>query len=118
MQIGGRLPTANQLHQSCVNILSKHLAANKKANFALQQKSSMMPIMNPNATDIVELFTFVDVTLAQYATVAGHLSGVAAAAAKVEQKKVNKVEGVQEEPPKEDPQACAITPRPKSKRPN
>ena len=46
VQIGGRLPTANQLHQSVVKILSKHLATNKKVSFAFRhpQKSSMMPI--------------------------------------------------------------------------
>ena len=37
VHIGGRLPTANQLHQSFVKILSKHLAANKKVSFAFQQ---------------------------------------------------------------------------------
>ena len=36
VQVGGRLPTANQLHQSFVKILSKHLAANKKVSFAFQ----------------------------------------------------------------------------------
>ena len=56
-QIGGRLPTANQLHQSFVKIPSKHLAANKKVSFALQQKSSTMPMMNPSPTELVELFT-------------------------------------------------------------
>ena len=63
----------------------------------------------------MELFTVVEVTLVQYATVAGHMPGVAAAATKVKPKKVNKVEVAQEEPPKEDTQACAVTPRPKSK---
>ena len=72
-----------------------------------------MPIMNPSPTDIVELFTFVEVTLVQYATDAGHLHGVSAAAAKVKPKKVNKVEVVQEEPPKKDSQAYPTTPRPK-----
>ena len=47
-QIGGRLPTANQLHQSFVKIPSKHLAANKKVSLAFQQKSSAMPMMNPS----------------------------------------------------------------------
>ena len=55
VQIGGRLPTANQLHQSFVKILSKHLAVNKKVSFAFQQMSSAMPIMNPSPTAIVEL---------------------------------------------------------------
>ena len=32
VQIGGRLPTANQLHKPFVKILSKHLAANKKVS--------------------------------------------------------------------------------------
>ena len=57
-QIGGRLPMANQLQQSFVTILSKHLAANKKLSFAFQRKSSTMPMMNPSPTEIVELFTF------------------------------------------------------------
>ena len=75
VQIGGRLPTANQLHQSCVKILSRHPAANKTVRFAFQQKSSTMPMMNPSPTELVELFTFVEVTLVQYATVAGHFPG-------------------------------------------
>ena len=37
-------------------------AASKKVSFAFQQKSSTMPIMNPSPTEIVELFTFVEVT--------------------------------------------------------
>ena len=52
----------------CQDILSKHLAADKKS-FAFQQKSSTMPIMNPSPSDIV----FVEVTLMQYASVAGHV---------------------------------------------
>ena len=118
MQIGGRLPTANSLHQAFVKILSKHLAANKNASFAFQQKSSTMPNMNPSPADFVELFTFVEVTLVQYATVTWYLPGVAAANTKVKRKKVNKVEVTQEEPPKEEPQAHATMPRPKSKRSN
>ena len=55
VEIGGRLPTANQLHQSFVKILSKHPAANKKVSFAFQQKSSTLPMMNPSPTEIVEL---------------------------------------------------------------
>ena len=111
VQIGGRLPTANQLHQSFVKILSKHLAANKKASFAFQQKSSTMPMMNPSPTEIVELSTLVEVTLI-LATIAGRFPGVAAASAKA---KRNKVEVAVEEQPKEEPQAHAIAPRPKNK---
>ena len=59
-----------------------------------------------------------EVTLVQYATVAGHFPGVAAAAVKARPKKVNKVEVAIEEEPKEETQACAVTPRPKSKGPN
>ena len=51
VQIGGRLPTASQLHQSFVKIPSQHLAANKKVSFAFQRKSSAV----------------------HYAAVAGHL---------------------------------------------
>ena len=51
--------------------------------------------MNPSPTGIMELCTFVEVALVQYATVAGHLPGVSAAAAQVKPKKV---EVVQEEP--------------------
>ena len=76
VQIGGRLPTAKQLHQSFLKILSKNLAANKKVSFAFQQKASNMLIMNPSPTEIV----CVEVALVQYAKVAGHLPGVAAAA--------------------------------------
>ena len=117
VQIGSRLATANQLHQSFVKILSKHLAANKKFSFAFQQKSSAVPIMNPSPTDIVEHFAFVEGTLVPYATVAGHFPGVAAAA-KAKPKMANKVEVPQEEPPKEDTQAYAVAPRTKSKGPN
>ena len=34
VEIGGRLPTATQLHQAFIRILSKHLAANKKVNLS------------------------------------------------------------------------------------
>ena len=34
LQIGGRLPTANQLHPSFVKVLSKHLATNKKVSLS------------------------------------------------------------------------------------
>ena len=67
VEIGGRLPTATQLHQSFIKILSKHLAANKKVNFVFQQQSSTIPMMNPSPTEVVELFSFVEVTLIQYA---------------------------------------------------
>ena len=40
VEIGGRLPTATQLHQSFIKMLSKHLQANKKVNFVFQQQSS------------------------------------------------------------------------------
>ena len=33
VEIGGRLPTATQLHQSFIKILSKHLASNKRLRF-------------------------------------------------------------------------------------
>ena len=75
VEIGGRLPTATQLHQSLTKILAKHLAANKKLNFMFQQQSSTIPMMNPSPTEIVDLFVFVEVTLIQYATVAGHFPG-------------------------------------------
>ena len=107
-----------QICQSFVKILSKHFAANKKVSLAFQQKSTAMPIMNPRPTEIVELLTFVEVTLVQYATVAGHLPGVAAAAVKAKPKKVNKVEVTHEEPSKEVVQACAVTPRARRKGPN
>ena len=75
VEIGGRLPTATQLHQSFTKILAKHLAANKKLNFMFQQQSSTIPTMNPSPTEIVDLFVFVEVTLIQYATVAEHFPG-------------------------------------------
>ena len=52
VEIGGRLPTATQLHQSFIKILSKHLAANKKVNFVFRQQSSTIPMMNPSPTEI------------------------------------------------------------------
>ena len=54
VEIGGRLPTATQLHQSSVKILSKHLATNNKVSFVFQQKSSTMPMMNPNPSEVAD----------------------------------------------------------------
>ena len=104
-------------HQAFVKILSKHLASNKKVNFAFQQQSSHLPLMNPSPTEIVELFSFVEATLIQYATVAGHFPSAAAASVKAKPKRANKVE-VPVEEVKSETQANAtgpITPRPKAK---
>ena len=87
VEVSGRLPTATQLHQSFIKILTKHVASNKKVNFVFQQKSSTIPMMNPSPTEIVELSSFVEVTLIQYATVAGHFPGVAASSVKPKPKK-------------------------------
>ena len=117
VEIGGRLPTATQLHQAFVKILSKHLASNKKVNFVFQQQSSNLPLMNPSPTEIVELFSFVEATLIQYATVAGHFPMATAASVKARPKKANKAEVLTEEM-KGETQANAtgpITPRPKAK---
>ena len=120
VEIGGRLPTATQLHQSFTKILVKHLASNKKVNFVFQQKSSTIPMMNPSPTEIVELFSFVEVTLIQYAyyaTVAGHFPGDAVSSVKPKPKKVNKVEVTPDESTKGEMQINATTPttpRPKS----
>ena len=110
MEIGGRLPTATQLHQSFIKILSKHLAASKKVNFVFQQQSSTVPMMNPSPTEIVELFSFVEVTLTQYATVAGHFPGVAASSVRPKPKKASKVEVAPDEPTKGEAQVNATTP--------
>ena len=48
-------------------------------------------MMNPSPTEIVELFVFVEVTLIQYATVAGRFPGVNASSVKHRPKKANKV---------------------------
>ena len=40
VEIGGRLPTATQLHQSFVKILTKHLTSKKKVNFVFQQNQA------------------------------------------------------------------------------
>ena len=117
-EIGGRLPTATQLHQSFIKILTKHLASNKKVNFVFQQKSSTIPMMNPSPSEIVDLFSFVEVTLIQYATVARHFPGVTASSVKPKPKKVNKAEVAPEESIKTETQANATTPttpRPKAK---
>ena len=79
--------------QSFVKILSKHLAANKKVSFVFQQKSSTMPMMNPSPSEIVDVFSFVEVTLIQYATVAGHFPGVTASSVKPKPKKAKKSRG-------------------------
>ena len=70
--------------------------------------------MNPSPAEIVDLFTFVEITLVQYSTLTGHLAGVTAANTKVKRKKVNKVEVTQKEPLQEEPQVNAVnTTRPK-----
>ena len=74
-------------------------------------------MMNPSPTEIAELFSFVEVTLIQYATVAGHFPGVAASSVKPKPKKVNKVEVTPEESIKGETQINATTPttpRPKA----
>ena len=75
-------------------------------------------MMNPSPTEIVDLFVFVEVTLIQYATVAGHFPGVNASSVKPKPKKANKVEVISDEPCKGDTQVNATTPttpRPKLK---
>ena len=67
-------------------------------------------MMNPSPTEIVELFSFVEVTLIQYATVAGHLPGVAASSVKPKPKRANKLEVAPDEPIKGETQANATTP--------
>ena len=117
VEIGGRLPTATQLHQAFIKILSKHLAGNKKVNFVFQQQSSTIPMMNPSPTEIVELFSFVEATLIQYATIAGHFPSANASSVKAKPKKANKVE-IPAEELKGETQANATvptTPRPKPK---
>ena len=118
VEVGGRLPAATQLHQSFIKILSKHLAANKKVNFIFQQQSRTIPMMSPSPAEIVELFTFVEVTLSQDATVARHFPGVAVSSVKPKPKKANKAEVTPDENAKGDTQINAttpITPRPKPK---
>ena len=73
--------------------------------------------MNPNPAEIVELFSFVEVTLIQYATIAGHFPSANASSVKAKPKKVNKVE-LPVEGSKDEPQINATvptTPRPKAK---
>ena len=65
---------------------------------------------NPSPTEIVELFSFVEVTLIQYATVAGHFPGVNASSVKPKPKKANKVEVTTDEPNKGETQINATTP--------
>ena len=69
---GGRGPTVNALLTALAKILSRHLAANKQISFAFQQKSSIVPVMNSNPAEVVDLFTFAEVTLIQYSAIAGH----------------------------------------------
>ena len=66
----------------------------------------------------MELFSFVEVTLIQYATVAGHFPGVNASSVKSKPKKANKVEVTTDEPNRGETQINATTPttpRPKPK---
>ena len=117
VEIGGRLSTATQLHQAFIKILSKHLAANKKVNFVFQQQSSTIPMMNPSPTEIVELFSFVEATLIQYATIAGRFPSANASSVKAKPKRALKVE-IPAEDSKGETQANATvptTPRPKPK---
>ena len=75
-------------------------------------------MMNPSPTEIVELFVFVEVTLIQYATVAGHFPSVNASSVKPKPKKANKVEITSDEPNKGETHINATTPttpRPKAK---
>ena len=77
-----------------------------------------MPMMNPSPSEIVELFSFVEVALIQYATVAGHFPEVTASSVKPKPKKINKAEVTPEESTKEETQANATaptTPKPKAK---
>ena len=90
VEIGGRLPTATQLHQSFVKSSRQAFSSKQEGEFCVQQKSSTISMMNPSPTEIVELFSFVEVTLIQYATVAGHFPGVTAALVKPKPKKINK----------------------------
>ena len=56
VEIVGRFPTATVLLSPFNRIPSKDLAPNKKFSFAFQQKSSMVPIMNPNQAEVLDLF--------------------------------------------------------------
>ena len=74
--------------------------------------------MNTSPTEIVELFSFVEVTLVQYATLAEHFLRVTASSVKPKPKKVNKAEVSPAELSKEETQINATTPttnRPKAK---
>ena len=59
-----------------------YIRGNKKVNFVFQQQSSTIPLMNPSPTEIVELFSFVESTLIQYATIAGHFPSANASSVK------------------------------------
>ena len=118
VEIGGRLPTATQLHQSFIKILSKHLAVEQEIEFHVSSNSrATIPMMSPSPTEIVELVVFVEVTLIQYATVAGHFPGVNASSVKPKPKKANKVEITSDEPKGEIEVSATTptTPRPKPK---
>ena len=56
-----------------------------------------------------------EVTLIQYATVAGRFLGVTESSVKPKPKKANKAEVIVEESPKEETQANATTPKPKAR---
>ena len=76
-------------------------------------------MMNPSPTKIVELFSFVEVTLIQYATIAGHFpnANANASSVKAKPKRANKVETLTEDS-KGETQVNATVPttlRPKPK---
>ena len=65
--------------------------------------------MNPSPTEIVDLFSFVEATLIQYATVAEQFPAVAASSVKPKPKKANKLEVASVEPAKGVTDQCNHT---------
>ena len=61
-------------------------------------------MMNPSPTEIVDLFSFVEMTLIQHAILAGNFPGVTASSVKPKPKKVNKAEVASEESTKPETQ--------------
>ena len=59
--------------------------------------ASTIPMMNPSPAEIVELFSFVEATLIQYATIAGHFPNANVSSVKARPKRSTKVDSQAEE---------------------
>ena len=104
VEIGGRLPTATQLHQSFVKNQDPLKAFGSKQEIKLYVPAAVEHYTHDESKPDRDCGSLcvVEVTLIQYATVAGHFPGVNASSVKPKPKKANKVEATSDEPSKGD----------------